>query len=90
MLDAAGAAALAGTGLLLDARAAERYRGEQEPVDPVAGHIPGAVSAPTADNLNPDGTFRDTAALAARFAALSAGPGRWGGGLLRLRRHRGA
>ena len=73
VLDAAGAAALARTGLLLDARAGERYRGEQEPVDPVAGHIPGAVSAPTTENLNPDGTFRDTADLAARFAALGAG-----------------
>jgi thiosulfate/3-mercaptopyruvate sulfurtransferase len=72
LLDAAGAAALAGTGLLLDARAGERYRGETEPVDPVAGHIPGAVSAPTAQNVNQDGTFRPAANLAARFAALGA------------------
>jgi thiosulfate/3-mercaptopyruvate sulfurtransferase len=70
VLDAAGAQAVAQTGLLLDARAAERYRGETEPVDPVAGHIPGAVSAPTAGNVNPDGTFKDPAELAARFAAL--------------------
>jgi thiosulfate/3-mercaptopyruvate sulfurtransferase len=70
VLDAAGAAALARTGLLLDARSAARYRGENEPVDPVAGHIPGAVSAPTTENVNPDGTFRPAAALAARFAAL--------------------
>ena len=75
MLDAAGAASAARTGLLLDARAAERYRGETEPVDPVAGHIPGAVSAPTAGNANPDGTFRDPAELAARFTALGAVPG---------------
>ena len=72
VLDAAGASAVARVGLLLDARAGERYRGEQEPVDPVAGHIPGAVSAPTADNVNPDGTFRGAADLAARFAALGA------------------
>ena len=70
VLDAAGAQATARTGLLLDARATERYRGETEPVDPVAGHIPGAVSAPTAGNVNPDGTFKDPAELAARFAAL--------------------
>ena len=70
LLDAGGAAALAGTGLLLDARAGERYRGETEPVDPVAGHIPGAVSAPTAENVNPDGTFRPAAELAARFESL--------------------
>jgi thiosulfate/3-mercaptopyruvate sulfurtransferase len=74
LLDAAEAAALARTGLLLDARSGERYRGETEPVDPVAGHIPGAVSAPTAENVNPDGTFRSRADLAARFAALGATP----------------
>jgi thiosulfate/3-mercaptopyruvate sulfurtransferase len=75
VLDAAGAQELARTGLLLDARAGERYRGETEPVDPVAGHIPGAVSAPTAGNVNPDGTFKDSAGLAARFAGLGAVPG---------------
>ena len=73
VLDAAGAQAAAQTGLLLDARAGERYRGETEPVDPVAGHIPGAVSAPTAGNVNPDGTFKDPAELAARFAACCLG-----------------
>jgi len=75
VLDAAGAQAAAQAGLLLDARAGERYRGETEPVDPVAGHIPGAVSAPTAGNVGPDGTFKDPAELAARFAALGAVPG---------------
>jgi thiosulfate/3-mercaptopyruvate sulfurtransferase len=75
VLDAAGAQATARAGLLLDARAGERYRGETEPVDPVAGHIPGAVSAPTAGNVNPDGTFKDPAELAARFAALGVVPG---------------
>jgi thiosulfate/3-mercaptopyruvate sulfurtransferase len=75
VLDAAGAQDVARTGLLLDARAAERYRGEREPVDPVAGHIPGAVSAPTTDNLNPDGTFRSPAELTARFEALGADGG---------------
>jgi thiosulfate/3-mercaptopyruvate sulfurtransferase len=73
LLDAAGAAALARSGLLLDARAGERYRGDKELVDPVAGHIPGAVNAPTADNVNPDGTFRPPADLARRFDALGAG-----------------
>ena len=73
LLDADGAAALVRTGLLLDARAGERYRGEIEPVDPVAGHIPGAVSAPTAENVNADGTFRSATELAARFAGLGAG-----------------
>ena len=75
VLDAAGAQETAQAGLLLDARAGERYRGETELVDPVAGHIPGAVSAPTAGNVNPDGTFKDPAGLAARFAALGANPG---------------
>ncbi|MGY1769872.1 sulfurtransferase [Blastococcus sp. SYSU D00813] len=62
-------------GVLLDARAAERYRGEVEPVDPRAGHVPGARSAPTAANLAPDGTFRTAAALTGRFSALGAVPG---------------
>jgi thiosulfate/3-mercaptopyruvate sulfurtransferase len=69
-LDADGAAALARDGVLLDARAAERYRGDIEPVDPRAGHIPGAVSAPTAGNLDEDGRFLPVAALRARFEAL--------------------
>ncbi|GAA2818085.1 sulfurtransferase [Kitasatospora paracochleata] len=71
-LDADAAEELAHTGVLLDARAGERYRGEVEPIDPKAGHIPGAVSAPTTDNLGPDGRFRPAADLAERFAALGA------------------
>ena len=70
LLDAAGAARVAREGVLLDARAAERYRGEVEPVDQVAGHIPDAVSAPTTGNLGPGGRFLDPEALRARFAGL--------------------
>nr|WP_243770021.1 sulfurtransferase [Amycolatopsis acidicola] len=66
------AANLAGKAILLDARAGERYRGETEPVDPRAGHIPGALSAPTGDNLTGDGTFRTTTELRERFAELGA------------------
>lgn len=58
------------TVLLLDARARERYTGEVEPFGPRAGHIPGAHSAPFADNLTADGTLKTPAALKARFDAL--------------------
>lgn len=71
-LSADEAAELARVGVLLDARASERYRGEVEPVDPAAGHIPGAVSAPTTDNLAADGRMLAAHALRERFAALGA------------------
>ena len=68
--DADGAAVWAAGGVLLDARAGERYRGEIEPVDPRAGHIPGAVSAPTTGNLDDDGRFLPAETLRQRFAGL--------------------
>jgi thiosulfate/3-mercaptopyruvate sulfurtransferase len=55
---------------LLDARAADRFRGENETIDPIAGHIPGAVSVPYSGNLNPDGTFRPKERLAARYMRI--------------------
>ena len=64
---------LDGPTLLLDARAAERYRGETEPIDPRAGHIPGAVCAPFANNLGADGRFLPSDQLRSRYEALGAG-----------------
>jgi thiosulfate/3-mercaptopyruvate sulfurtransferase len=75
VLTADDAAALGRDGVLLDARAGERYRGETEPVDARAGHIPGARSAPTAGNLTADGSFAAADALRARYAALGVVPG---------------
>jgi thiosulfate/3-mercaptopyruvate sulfurtransferase len=57
---------------LIDARAGERYRGEKEPIDPKAGHIPGAHSAPWSESLGPDGRFKPAAELRERFSALGA------------------
>jgi thiosulfate/3-mercaptopyruvate sulfurtransferase len=62
--------------VLIDARARERYQGLEEPIDPVAGHIPGAVNAPYTDNLIENERFAPPASLAARFRALGAGIGR--------------
>lgn len=56
--------------LLIDARAPERYRGETEPIDPVAGHIPGAVNRFHQNNLTPDGTFKSPMTLREEFTAL--------------------
>jgi thiosulfate/3-mercaptopyruvate sulfurtransferase len=75
VLDAGAAAAVAQCGILLDARAPARYRGQTEPVDRIAGHIPGAVSAPTAENVTADGPFRAVADLRTRFANLGITPG---------------
>ena len=55
--------------LVLDARTPERYRGEQEPIDPVAGHIPGARNRPWQRNLNPDQTFKSPQSLRQEFEA---------------------
>lgn len=75
LLDADGAAALARSGVLLDARAGERYRGEVEPIDRVGGHVPGAVSAPTTENVGADGRFLPAGELGARFKELGVSQG---------------
>ncbi|MGD8643505.1 MAG: sulfurtransferase [Chromatiales bacterium] len=55
---------------LVDARAAERFRGEQEPIDPVAGHVPGAINRPYGENLIPDGRFKTPELLRSEFEQL--------------------
>lgn len=60
---------------IIDARLGERYRGEREPIDPKAGHIPGALNAPFPENVDPDGRLRSPAELRARYERLGAGHG---------------
>lgn len=74
-IEEAAALAAGDAGVLLDARAGERYRGEVEPLDPRAGHIPGALSAPTTGNVDAEGRMRSAAELRARFADLGVGTG---------------
>jgi thiosulfate/3-mercaptopyruvate sulfurtransferase len=75
VVDAVGAAALAQRGVLLDARAPERFRGEREPIDLVAGHIPGAVNAPSASNVDSEGAFLGPRELRERFESLGVSDG---------------
>jgi thiosulfate/3-mercaptopyruvate sulfurtransferase len=69
VLTAADVIALPVTGILVDAREPARYTGESEPLDPVAGHIPGAINLPTSANLGSDGRFLAPDELWARFTA---------------------
>ena len=73
VVDIADVPVAAADGVLLDVRAGERYRGETEPIDPVAGHVPLAINAPAPGNLASDGRFLAPDALRERFAALGVG-----------------
>ncbi|WP_298182164.1 sulfurtransferase [Saccharomonospora sp.] len=75
VLDAAGAAEIACHGMLLDARAPQRYTGETEPVDSRAGHVPGAINAPFTEYVGEDGRWRSAEELARHFAELGVEPG---------------
>ncbi|TWE12384.1 sulfurtransferase [Rudaeicoccus suwonensis] len=70
LIDADDTARIAAEGILLDARPADRFAGHNETIDPVAGHIPGAVSAPALTNVTADGHFLPADELAARFGEL--------------------
>jgi thiosulfate/3-mercaptopyruvate sulfurtransferase len=70
MVDAAALERDLGRVRLIDARSGERFRGEAEPIDPVAGHIPGATNRFHKDNLGADGRFKPPEALRAEYAAL--------------------
>lgn len=75
VLDAtAVAASLDSDMALVDVRAGDRYAGENETMDPLAGHIPGALSRPSTENLTADGGFRPSATIAARFADVDGDP----------------
>ncbi len=66
-------AALESAQTVIDARAAPRFRGEVEPLDPVAGHIPGALNRPFQSNIGPEGSFKPAAQLRSEFEALLQG-----------------
>jgi thiosulfate/3-mercaptopyruvate sulfurtransferase len=70
VVQAGDLAALVRSGVLLDVRAAERFRAEREPIDPIAGHVPGAVNAPLTANTDEVGRFLPDEALRERFEAL--------------------
>jgi thiosulfate/3-mercaptopyruvate sulfurtransferase len=72
-IDLVVSAAKAGSHTIIDARAAPRFRGEMEPLDPIAGHIPGALNRPFTMNLNAEGFFKSPAQLKAEFDALLGG-----------------